>query len=65
MQINCDLLEICRQNLPQDYNIIKEVEKICRISHTEITDDKEKCVDDQKIKMKKPFGKIANVLQLN
>ncbi|KAJ8943761.1 hypothetical protein NQ318_011973 [Aromia moschata] len=53
--ITCDLMEICRQHLHQDYNIVKEVEKLCRISRSDNLDDKEKQTDDQKSKMKKPF----------
>lgn len=50
-------MDICKQNLRSDFNIIKEVEKLCRISGTENPDDKEKRLDDENDKMKKPFGK--------
>ncbi|XP_018577529.1 protein virilizer isoform X2 [Anoplophora glabripennis] len=53
--VTCDLIEICRQNLRQDYNIVKEVEKLCRISRSDNPEDKEKQIDDQKLKMKKPL----------
>ncbi|KAJ8972217.1 hypothetical protein NQ314_000278 [Rhamnusium bicolor] len=53
--VSCDLIEICRQNLRQEYNIVKEVERLCRISRSDNPDDKDKQIDVQKIKMKKPF----------
>ncbi|CAH0546418.1 unnamed protein product [Brassicogethes aeneus] len=51
--VTCDLLEICRQNLPTDYNIIKEVEKLCQISRIETHDIKEERSDELKRKTKK------------
>ncbi|XP_019867996.2 protein virilizer isoform X2 [Aethina tumida] len=53
--VTCDLLEICRQHLPTDYNIIKEIEKLCRVSRIGNDEDKEKLADDQKRKLKKPL----------
>ncbi|XP_050313210.1 protein virilizer isoform X2 [Anthonomus grandis grandis] len=54
--IQCDLFEICRQ-LPSDFNLIKEVEKLCRISRTEPTNMNKilKHSDDQRVKTRKPF----------
>ncbi|CAH1155610.1 unnamed protein product [Phaedon cochleariae] len=51
--VPCDLIDICRQNLRPEYSLIKDIEKLCRISRTEIVDDKEKRIDDEN--MKKPF----------
>lgn len=58
LQVTCDLIEICRQSLSQDVNLVREVEKICRIcpSNDEQIDSKEKPLDSQKEKMKRPFG---------
>lgn len=59
-QIHCDLLDLCKQYLPPEVSIIKEVEKLCRISSSqdgEQDESKEKRKDLQKDKMKRPFGK--------
>nr|XP_023012377.1 protein virilizer [Leptinotarsa decemlineata] len=52
--VQCDIIEICRQNLRPEYNLVREVEKLCRISRTDGLDDKEKRLEDED-KMKKPF----------
>lgn len=50
---------MCRQNLPQEVNLIREVEKLCRIYALDKLEqtEKGKCIDMQKEKMKRPFGK--------
>ncbi|XP_072392863.1 protein virilizer [Diabrotica undecimpunctata] len=52
--VSCDLIEVCRQNLRSDFNIVKEIEKLCRISRSENIDDKKR-MEDEGMKMKKPF----------
>ncbi|CAG9763201.1 unnamed protein product [Ceutorhynchus assimilis] len=54
--VPCDLFEICRQ-LPPEFNLIKEVEKLCRISRTDPphVDKAIKHCDEQRIKTRKPF----------
>ncbi|XP_056632492.1 protein virilizer isoform X1 [Diorhabda sublineata] len=52
--VNCDLIEVCRQNLRPDFNIIKEIEKLCRISRNDNLDDKKR-MEDVNLKLKKPF----------
>ncbi|XP_076274997.1 protein virilizer-like isoform X2 [Rhynchophorus ferrugineus] len=54
--VPCDLFEICRQ-LPPEFNLIKEVEKLCRISRTETpnTDVTNKQNEEQRAKTRKPF----------
>ncbi|KAK5642556.1 hypothetical protein RI129_008723 [Pyrocoelia pectoralis] len=57
-QVTCDLSEVCLQHLPADVNIIREVEKICRIyssNNSEQDDVKTKGTEDQKDKNKKSF----------
>lgn len=58
--MTCDLIEICRQTLSQEINLIREIEKICRIcpSNNEQIDSKEKPTDLQKEKLKRPFGML-------
>nr|CAH7713265.1 unnamed protein product [Callosobruchus chinensis] len=53
--VPCDLLEICRQCIRPEFNIVKEVERVCRISSSDNPDDKEKQLDADSMKMKKPF----------
>ncbi|KAF5273298.1 hypothetical protein FQR65_LT04720 [Abscondita terminalis] len=56
--VTCDLNEVCRQNLPADMNLVREVEKICRIysvNDSEQDDSKTKGVEEQKDKSKKTF----------
>ncbi|KAL1500859.1 hypothetical protein ABEB36_006283 [Hypothenemus hampei] len=52
----CDLFEICRQ-LPIEFNLIKEVEKLCRISRTEAPAAHKTLNhnEEQKTKSRKPF----------
>lgn len=56
--IPCDLSEIARQYLPQDFSIVREIEKLCRICPLENTSEKEKQNNDQKTKTKKTFGRV-------
>lgn len=53
-----DLFEICRQ-LPPEFNLIKEVEKLCRISRTDPPniDKGTKRNEEQRTKTRKPFSK--------
>ncbi|XP_031343307.1 protein virilizer isoform X1 [Photinus pyralis] len=56
--VTCDLGEVCRQHLPADINIIREVEKVCRIyssNNNEQDDAKTKGAEEQKEKNKKSF----------
>ncbi|KAK4877295.1 hypothetical protein RN001_009801 [Aquatica leii] len=55
--VTCDLNEVCRQNLPTDMNLVREVEKICRIYSVsdEQDDAKAKGAEEQKDKSKKTF----------
>ncbi|KAF5276514.1 hypothetical protein FQA39_LY06583 [Lamprigera yunnana] len=57
LQVTCDLNEVCRQNLPADMNLIREVEKICRIYSVNNDQDgaKPKGNEEQKEKSKKTF----------
>lgn len=55
--MSCDLIEVCRQNLRPDFNLVKEIERLCRISRIENIDDRIKKMEDEDIKIKKPFGK--------
>ncbi|XP_066149127.1 protein virilizer [Euwallacea fornicatus] len=54
--VQCDLFEICRQ-LPPEFNLIKEVEKLCRISRTDPSnlDKAIKHDEEQRSKSRKPF----------
>jgi hypothetical protein len=54
--VSCDLAEIARQYLPQDFNIAREIEKLCRICPSESSSEKENHDNDQKTKTKKPFS---------
>lgn len=55
--VPCDLAEIARQYLPPDFNIAKEIEKLCRICPSDGSSEKENNDDnDQKAKTKKPFS---------
>lgn len=59
-KVPCDLSELCKQHLPPEISLIREVEKLCRISSTQDTEqgeNKEKRNEQQKDKMKRPFGK--------
>lgn len=59
-QVVCDLNEICKLHLPPEINLVKEVEKLCRIcpsDNTEQSNAKEKRSEQQKDKMKRPFSK--------
>ncbi|XP_044750585.1 protein virilizer isoform X2 [Coccinella septempunctata] len=47
--IASDLTELCKQNLSDEYNLVREIEILCRISSANII-EKEKKNDDQKIK---------------
>lgn len=49
--ITADFNELCKQNLSEEYNLVREIEVLCRISSTNII-EKEKKNEDQK--MKKP-----------
>ncbi|KAF2903313.1 hypothetical protein ILUMI_02877 [Ignelater luminosus] len=56
--VTCDLSEMCRLHLPSEVNLIREVEKLCRIypsNNTEQDDSKAKGSDVQKDKNKKTF----------
>lgn len=56
--VTCDLIDICRQDLSSDVNLIKQVEKLCRVCVTESSAglvEKEKR-NTQNDKMKRPFG---------
>lgn len=55
--VTCDLIDICRQDLSSDVNLIKQVEKLCRVCVTESSAglvEKEKR-NTQNDKMKRPF----------
>lgn len=54
--VSCDLNEIARQYLPPDFNLAREIEKLCRVCPIDSNDEKEKHDSDLKAKMKKPFG---------
>lgn len=59
------MTDLCKQYLPSEVSLIKEVEKLCRISSSqdgEQDESKEKRNDLQKDKMKRPFGKKALVI---
>ncbi|RZB40500.1 virilizer, partial [Asbolus verrucosus] len=53
--VSCDLAEVARQFLPQEFNVAREIEKLCRICPSENSNEKENHDNDQKTKMKKPF----------
>ncbi|CAG9862506.1 unnamed protein product [Phyllotreta striolata] len=53
--VSVDLIEICRQNFRPEFNLIKEIEKLCRISRSENTDERIKKLEDEDVKIKKPF----------
>lgn len=58
---------MCRLHLPSEVNLVREVEKLCRIypsSNTEQDDSKAKGSDIQKDKNKKTFGNKINVKRL-
>lgn len=60
--IPCDLNELCKQYLPPEISLVREVEKLCRISSSddaEQGDSKEKRSEQQKDKMKRPFGEFG------
>ncbi|XP_045461756.1 protein virilizer [Harmonia axyridis] len=50
--ITTDLAELCKQTFSEDYNLVREIEILCRISSANII-EKEKKNEDQK--MKKPL----------
>ncbi|XP_048518759.1 protein virilizer-like [Dendroctonus ponderosae] len=54
--VACDLFEICRQ-LPPEYNLIKGVEKLCRISRTDPppSDKAAKHAEEERNRARKPF----------
>ncbi|XP_017779064.1 PREDICTED: protein virilizer isoform X2 [Nicrophorus vespilloides] len=55
--VTCDLADVCRQDLASEVNLIKQVEKLCRVCPSESIEqvEKEKRINTQKDKMKRPF----------
>lgn len=60
--VACDLFEICRQ-LPPEYNLIKGVEKLCRISRTDQppSDKTAKHAEEERCRARKPFSESSFV----
>lgn len=63
----CDLVEISKQHLPNDVNLVRDVEKLCHIcpsADAEQDESKSRDLEAQKDKIKKPFGKYIAVSQI-